>query len=145
MKSISKLFNDTWKKKDEKNWQYIYIMVDLHGVILPSNFHSSNDLRFLNEHTKDCLQYFSRQDDIILILWSASHNEEITNVRRWLAKEGILFNFINENPLEQNTEYADFSKKIYFNILLDDKAGFEPSDWKEIFEWIRLREMSKMS
>lgn len=36
----------------------------------------------------------------------------------------------NENPECGNTDYADFTTKPYFNILLDDKAGMEMnSDW----------------
>lgn len=144
MKTISKLFREAWEKKESRKWQYVYIMVDLHGVILPSNYHSSNDLRFIDSYAKECLQYLSQQDDIILILWSSSYEFEITNVRRWLAKEGILFDFVNENPLELNTDYADFSKKPYFSIVLDDKGGFEPSDWYYLSQWIQLRELEKL-
>lgn len=144
MKNIAKLFEDVWIRKKVRKWQYVYIMIDLHGVIIPSNYHYSTDLRFIDSRAKECLQYLSQQDDIILILWSSSHEAELTNVRRWLSKEGILFDFINENPFELNNDYANFSKKPYFSILLDDKAGFEPSDWEEIAEWIKTREMDKM-
>jgi len=59
-------------------------------------------------------------------------------------KKKINFDFVNKNPSENNTSYADFSKKFYFNILLDDKAFFEPSDWVEISEWIKTRELNKL-
>lgn len=40
---------------------------------------------------------------------------------------------VNSNPDEKDTKTGDFSKKFYFNILLDDRAGFQPeTDWLEI-------------
>ncbi len=137
MKTITQLFNEAWKKKEKRGWQYVYIMVDLHGVVLPSNYHSSNDLRFINSYAEKCLRYLSDADDVILILWSSSHETEIEAVRLWLLQKDIGFNYVNENPLEKNTNYADFSKKPYFSIVLDDKAGFDPDvDWQELATWI---------
>jgi hypothetical protein len=144
MKTISKLFTEAWEKKERKMWQYVYIMVDLHGVVLPSNYHSTNDLMFIDPYVKECLQYLSQQEDVILILWSSSHEEEIFKVKGWLATHKIAFKFVNENPIEDDTDYADFSEKFYFSIGLDDKFGFEPSDWKELSRWIKVRELQKM-
>jgi hypothetical protein len=51
----------------------------------------------------------------------------------WLASHGIHVDHYNCNPDEKNTPYADFSLKPYFNILIDDKAGFDPNtDWDGI-------------
>lgn len=139
MKTITQLFEEAWEKKNKRGWQYVYIMVDLHGVVLPSNYHVKNDLRYINPFAKECLQYLSSQEDAILILWSSSHAEEILAVRHWMAKDNIFFRLVNENPYEQNTQYADFSKKPYFSIVLDDKAGFEPTDWEELSHWIKKK------
>jgi hypothetical protein len=136
MKSITELFNEAWLKKKERGWNQVYIMVDLHGVVLPSSYHKKNDLRFLSEYTECCLKWLSDREDVCLILWSSSHMDEIECVRNWLKGFGIEFDFVNENPLEANTTYADFSRKPYFSILLDDKSGFEASDWHEMYKWI---------
>jgi len=144
MKPIYDLFDDVWKKKEDQDWDCVYIMIDLHGVIIPPNYHRINDLQFIHRYTQQCLQYFSDQDDIKLILWSSSYKEEIQKVVKWLASNKIYFDYFNENPLENNTKYADFSKKPYFSILLEDKAGFTENDWVEINRWIAIREMSKL-
>lgn len=144
MKPIFQLFEDIWVKKEEKNWDYVYIMVDLHGVILKPNYHSETNFEFVSEYAEQCLSYLSNQEDVKLILWTSSFESEIKNVLVWLKKYGISFAFVNENPLEKNTEYADFSKKLYFSIGLDDKFGFEPNDWREINRWITFRELSKL-
>lgn len=138
MKTIHQLFKDTWEKKALRGWDYVYVMVDLHGVIVPSNFHRTDSFEFVSNHAKLGLQTLSKRSDVKLILWSSSHEVEINAIRKWLFDNNIHFDYINENPNEANTEYADFSKKPYFSILLDDKAGFEAIDWETVvtfFKW----------
>lgn len=144
MKTVGDLFTDVWRKKDERGWDCVYIMVDLHNVILPSNYHKGNDLQFISPFAEKCLQYLSKKDDVRLILWTSSYPDEVDNVLEWLEKADINFSYVNINPLEKSTEYADFSEKPYFNILLDDKAGFEGNDWKEIWQWIQNRKFDKL-
>jgi hypothetical protein len=136
MKSIPTLFSEAWEKKNQRGWKKVYIMVDLHGVVLPSSYHKKNDLQFISEYAKACLQWLTKREDVCLILWSSSHIDEIECVRTWLQGFDIKFDFVNENPLEANTSYADFSKKPYFSIVLDDKAGFEAGDWYWMLQWI---------
>lgn len=146
MKTITQLFNEAWKKKEERGWQHVYIMVDLHGVVLNSNYHASNDLKFTHLDTMPVLSYLSNQKDVILILWTSSHESEIKKVLRWLGLYGIHIKYVNENPLEQDTEYASFAKKPYFSIVLDDKAGFDSDhDWSELNTWAYNREMEKLN
>jgi hypothetical protein len=57
-------------------------------------------------------------------------------VVEWLKSYNIHIKYVNENPLEKDTEYASFVKKPYFSIVLDDKAGFDPNhDWNELWIW----------
>jgi hypothetical protein len=68
---------------------------------------------------------------------------EIMTIKQWLKDNWINIDYINSNPDVVNTEYGDFSRKPYFNIIIDDKAGFEPeTDWwrfeaelKSIGQW----------
>lgn len=145
MKTITRLFNEAWKKKEDRSWQYVYIMVDLHGVVLNSNYKSSNELKFAHFDTQRVLSYLSNQQDVVLIMWTSSHWNEIQNVISWLKQMGIYFRYVNENPLEKDTEYASFAKKPYFSIVLDDKAGFDQDrDWSELLLWVYDREMDKL-
>lgn len=145
MKTITQLFDEAWKKKEERGWQQVYIMVDLHGVVLRSNYHASNDLKFTHLNTLSVLSYLSHQKDVTLILWTSSHESEIKKVIEWLGLYGIHIKYVNENPLEKDTEYASFAKKPYFSIVLDDKAGFDPDhDWTELLQWCSDREIEKL-
>ena len=48
-----------------------------------------------------------------------------------------LPDLINNNPEFKKTDICDFTEKFYFDILLDDKAGFEgEKDWKDIYNFL---------
>jgi hypothetical protein len=48
---------------------------------------------------------------------------------------GLKFHHFNVNPGCPSNDLCDFKKKLYFNFLLDDKAGFDPhNDWREIYD-----------
>lgn len=117
--------------KPKRGWTTIYWMVDVHGVILPGSWQKQNKFKFLNAQAKFVLRWISNNPDQRLILWTSSKDTEIKEIVKWLKdKHSICVDYVNENPEEKNTDYADFSKKPYFNILLDDKAGFNPhTDW----------------
>ena len=47
----------------------------------------------------------------------------------------IHFDYANENPEVGNTSFQNFEVKLYFNVGIDDKFGFEPeTDWVKVIE-----------
>ena len=119
--------------RPKRKWKTIYWMVDVHGVIIPGSWHRENDFKFIHPDAAEVLKWITDRDDQRLILWTSSYQKEMVPLMTWLCYNGIWPDHINENPEEEHTEYADFSKKPYFNILIDDKAGFEPeTDWTAI-------------
>ena len=55
----------------------------------------------------------------------------------------INFKYINENPDIDSSKgnFGDYSKKYYFNVMFEDKAGFDPlTEWKLIYELLSLYE-----
>lgn len=121
------------KLRPQRKWDTIYWLVDVHGVIIPGNWHRINDYIFITPAAHEVLQWISNRNDQRLILWTSSYKTETDELVRWLQTNGVKVDWVNENPEEEHTEYADFSRKPYFNILVDDKAGFEPlTDWAAI-------------
>jgi len=54
--------------------------------------------------------------------------------------ENIIFDYVNENPECPSTELADFSRKMYYNFLIDDKSGFDPeTDWEIIYQFMKSK------
>ncbi len=58
-----------------------------------------------------------RQCGLMLIVFTAEQDND--KVRNWLTEHDVPFDVINENP----PFFKSKSRKIYFNILLDDRAG----------------------
>ena len=70
-----------------------------------------------------------------MILWTSSHQSYAQKHLDRLEELGVKFQYFNENPICTNTQLCDFGGKFYFNVVLDDKAGFEgATDWKDIQE-----------
>jgi len=115
----------------------------LHDVVLEGKFNRFNEGANFFPNAVRVLKQFSFRKDIVLILWTSSHDDAMKNIIDRMSGEGIEFRYINENPECPNTELCNFNSKFYFNILLDDKAGFEgETDWllveeefKRLGEW----------
>lgn len=137
--NIERAFND----KKRRNWEKLFVCVDVHDVILEGKYNLMNEGASYMPNSLKVLWNWSQRSDISLILWSSSHITPTAKVLDDLAKHGVYFDYVNSNPECQNTTLCDFSKKFYFNILLDDKAGFEgATDWfliekelRRIGEW----------
>ena len=120
----------TYKEMARRNWDTIYVCVDVHDVILEGKYNRLNVGAAYMPGALEVLRRWTEHSYIKLILWSASHEDATASVLDGLTQEGVRFDYINENPECPNNELCDFSKKLYFNILLEDKAGFEgETDW----------------
>jgi hypothetical protein len=130
-----------YQLKKERNWEYVYWCIDLHNTIIKTLY--TNGLgyeKIKNPEFFPCaeevLQYLTNKKDVVLILWTSSHQNEIENIDRLLKEHGIRFDHFNNNPIEQNNGWSVFDTgKFYFNILLDDKAGFDGNT-----DWIKIKE-----
>ena len=139
MKSIFQLFKEQFDLKKAKNWEVLSVTVDWHDTIMPSTYIKKN--RFGDypyyPHCLEALKKLSDRKDIHLILFTSSYPKFYQYLLDDLAKHGIRIHAVNSNPDEKDTETGDFSKKFYYNVLLDDRAGFQPeTDWLEILNII---------
>lgn len=139
------LFNirRSFQQKKERGWKQLYFAIDLHETIIEGKYNLYNEGAKIYPYAREFFKWALNRDDITLILWTSSHKEALDEILPRLQAEGIEFDDINHNPWEKNNSLCDFDKKFYFNVLLDDKAGFEGmTDWKliinelkEIGEW----------
>jgi hypothetical protein len=68
-----------------------------------------------------------------LILYTSSHRDSIDDILSWLKKQGIVFDYVNCNPECEDNGLCCFRDKFYFDVMLEDKAGFNgDSDWTGI-------------
>ncbi|MCH3882457.1 MULTISPECIES: hypothetical protein [Tenacibaculum] len=71
-----------------------------------------------------------------LILFTGNEGEKLDVIKQDLIERDIPFDLINENPLMK-------TRKPYYNILLDDRAGLKESynNLKRLIDEIRNKEI----
>lgn len=131
------------KKQLEKGWKKLFWAIDLHGTIIPPSHNFQDKKEFLGigpdvTYCEAALIEISQRNDQCIILWTATDTSRIWNdIVPWLDWHSIKVKYHNENPECQSEAYARFTGKFYFDILIDDKAGFDVSWWKSIYEEVR--------
>ena len=120
---------NSFRTGKERGYYESYWCIDLHGVICKPTYKRDYKYTFYKD-AKKVLQFLSKRKDIMLILYTCSHNDSISRARSWLFKHKIIFDYTNENRRIKSNRVSNFSQKFHFNVLLDDKAGFEgDKDW----------------
>jgi hypothetical protein len=134
--SIANAFEAAFQRKHEKGWQKIYVVVDIHDTILRACYDQEEIYDYM-PHAKPALQLMTNRDDICLILWSGCYKDRLEEYRQHFSEDGIRFDYVNENPEVLNTSFQCFEDKLYFNVGIDDRFGFDPeTDWRQVLEAI---------
>ena len=134
--SLINAINKAFAQKQKKGWDIIYFAVDIHDTIVVANYKVNDIPKEFFPLAKQTLQMLTKRPDVKLILYTCSHPHEIKEYLAYFQEHQITFDFINENP-EVKTDlngYGNYDSKFYFNVLLDDKAGFDATcDWEKIY------------
>ncbi|MEG1311996.1 MAG: hypothetical protein RR942_01195 [Romboutsia sp.] len=64
------------------------------------------------------------KEHVYIIIYTASKKERYPEIKRYLKENQIPFDTINENIKDINVPKGG---KLYYNILLDDRAGLKES------------------
>jgi hypothetical protein len=134
---ITKSFDGAFKRMKDRNWEKIYVLVDIHDTIFEACYHNEEQYKWY-PYAKEALEIMSYSSQICLILWSSSYKNVLEDNYGKLFKENnIKFDYININPETENNELSCFDEKTYFNVGIDDKFGFEAEkDWKVIYDYL---------
>lgn len=125
-----------FQEKYQRGWDKLYLAVDLHGTIIER--YTGENLKPY-EGAEEVLQALSTMPDIVLILFTSTSIESLQPFYRWCSEKSINFKYLNENPECSSNKTGDFSKKFYYNLLLDDRAGFDPStDWENLTDCLNI-------
>jgi hypothetical protein len=119
-----------------KEWYETYWLIDMHRTIIKPTYDLNDKSIHYYPFALETMQILSKRDDIITIMWTSSYPQEIEEYVKQLAKDEIVFDKINENPdiSSNNGNFGFYEKKFYFNVLIDDKAAFNPDkDWEPIY------------
>lgn len=124
----------------EKGWKFTYWAFDIHDTLIVPNYEAGNIPTEFYPHVKGVMSNLCNRKDIVPILYTSSYPHEIKEYLELFKKNGIHFKYVNENP-EVETEvggYGYYDDKFYFNVLFEDKAGFDATT-----DWIQVEEAMK--
>jgi hypothetical protein len=133
--SLVKSIEEVFKLKKLNNWDKLYFAVDLHNTIIKSG---RNIPLYVYPEAERGLKFLSTIPYITLILFTSTHRELLQPFYCWCYDKFITFKYLNENPeCSTNKHQGDYSKKFYYSVLLDDRAGFDyRTDWDLLIETI---------
>ena len=118
---------------NEKRWEKTYWAIDIHGTLLKPNYRRDEISREFYPDAIEVMQLLSQRDDIVKILYTCSYPHEIEQYLEYFAQHSIHFQYVNQNPEIVDGGYGYYKDKFYFNVLMDDKAGFDgEKDWTKI-------------
>src|SRR5437868_14497863 len=129
-----KVFKKQYEIMKKKDWKKIYVAVDIHETIMVPTWSSELSNQYY-PYAIDSLQLMSKRDDLCLILLTCSTQSNIDQYLNEFKSKNINFRYVNCNPEIENTTFANFTDKFYINVGLDDKFGFEPSEWEHIYKY----------
>lgn len=128
---IDKAIKNCLRNATEKGWNKTFWAFDLHGTILKPNFTPGTISNEFYPEAKEVMQIVSKRKDISTILFTCSYPDEIVQYLDFFRQHDICFDYINENPEVVDGSYGYYQKKFYYNILFEDKAGFDANtDWQ---------------
>src|SRR5574343_887875 len=139
MTRINKLFRKRFAYARRKQWDKVYVLVDIHDTIIEANYDKEIIPTKFYDLAESCLQKMSESPDFCLILWTCSHINEIDKYINFFATKNIKFDYVNKNPEVKTQEngYGCYDSKMFADIILDDKAGFDPeTDWPAIRQFL---------
>lgn len=126
---IFKAIGKQYQKAVERGWDKMYWAIDLHETLTPPTYVMEDAKQGIAMYpgAADMLNDIMSLEKNRIILWSSQTNQQMIDHKRALFPiEQWSRVHLNRNPEEGSTDYAYFGDKFYFNVLLDDKAGFDP-------------------
>jgi len=134
--NIEKSFDGAFKRMKDRNWEKIYVLVDIHDTVFEACYHEKEEYKWY-PFAKEALDIMSHAQQISLILWTSTYKSIIDEYIGYFKANGIRFDYINRNTETENTPLSCFDEKTYFNVGIDDKFGFEAeTDWEVIYNYL---------
>ena len=126
---IKKLLDE----REKNGFKYIYFMIDVHNTIIKATHKKDCNFVFF-DYAKEVLQELSKRDDVKLIMWTSTYPQVTELYTEEFEKNGIHFDFVNFNNEVHNDDIRCFDSKFFYDVIIDDKAGFNPErDWEKIW------------
>jgi len=128
-----------FKYAQEKKWYHTYWAFDIHKTIIVPDYKKDSSKMVYYDYAKETLQLMTEtRPDLIKYLWTNTSPEIILKYQEQFKENGIVFKYANENPeITNENHFGCYDQKPYYNILFEDKAGFNPEkDWEPVYRYM---------
>jgi hypothetical protein len=130
--SIFRAIEAAYQKTAERKWDRVYWALDLHGTCIKSTYKQFTYEWIDDYYIKRAIQRLVEFPETHLILWSSVQEEEKPHIIKFFEDQGIRISGFNSNPMEPGNVTCNVAEKFYMSIIVDDKAGFCPTEWLAI-------------
>ena len=133
---MRKTINRSYARYKQKGYQYWYWALDVHDVVFKGDYKVDCALQWL-PNAKRALKIIATIPEIKIILFTSTRKDKTQAIIDKLKNEtGLEVYGVNENPDFQTDpgNLCEFDKKFCFDLMFDDKAGFDVNDnaWEEV-------------
>lgn len=99
------------------------IAVDFDGTLCDDRFPE------IGEPNLKLIEYLIKQSNLgnTLILWTCRTGIYLEEAINFCCKQGLKFDYINENTIEVRNRFGD-ARKVYADVYLDDRMGGIPHE-----------------
>lgn len=134
---ITRAIEKSFEKAKERWWDKTFWGIDIHDSIIVPNYRGDEIPTEWYPFAKEGMLMITNRKDICPFLYTCSWPKEIVKYRKFFSDQGINFEYANENPEVKNDAYGYYRTKPYFNVLFEDKAGFDPIEWEYVIETLK--------
>lgn len=141
--SAVRAFINANKKKHDRDWDTLYVSLDIHETVMAPNWQGLSSKIY--PWCIEALIEMQKNPVYKTIMWTCSKEADRIHYKKILEGFGVDIYAVNDNPdMEGIINWGDYSQKMYTNVLLDDKSGFDPmTEWKELYDYF-VKENSKI-
>lgn len=138
------VFDKAFEVMQSKGWDSIAVAVDLHDTVFKPTYSEELATEFF-PNAKETLQLMSQDPRIKMYMYTCTPQNLRLQYKKVLAENGIVIEttpgpVMDSMGIKANA-YQDYNTKPYFNVLLDDKAGFDPDhDWVFLLTYFKLQQ-----
>lgn len=139
-------FDRAFEAMERKGWDNITVAVDLHDTVFKSTYSEEVSEEFY-PYAKETLQLMSEHPQIKMYMFTCTPSKIRRKYRKFLLENNIVMSthpkdVMNSMRIKENAFQA-YDTKPYYNVLLDDKAGFDPDqDWIFLLTYFKLQQTS---
>jgi hypothetical protein len=141
---IIEVFEKAFALAKERGWKHIAVAVDLHGTVFRPTYSDELAIEYYDK-AQGCLKLMSEEYEGItplMYMYTCTPYDVQHRYMNFFRRSQYITMYTKDVVQAvmkiENNSFQNFEDKPYFNVLLEDKAGFNPDrDWDIIHDYFK--------